>query len=54
VTVGEIRSILSKHFRYDSDNDTYYLMDYHPYWHGHNPDFGDEDGVLLDFSFLIG
>ena len=50
MTVGEIRSILSKHFRYDSDNDTYYLMDYHPYWHGHNPDFGDEDGVLLDFK----
>lgn len=50
MTVGEIRSILNKHFYYDSENDTYYLMDYHPYWHGHNPDFGDEDGVLLDFK----
>lgn len=50
MTVGEIRSILSKHFSYDSDSDTFYLMEYHPWWHGHNPEFSDDDGLILDFK----
>jgi len=50
VTVGEIKRILNKKFNYDSDNDTYYLMEYHPWWHGHNPEFSDDDGLLLDFK----
>lgn len=50
MTVGEIKRILNKKFNYDSDNDTYYLMEYHPWWHGHNPEFSDDDGLLLDFK----
>jgi len=50
MTVGEIRRILGRHFEYDSESDTYYVIDYHPYWHGNNPEFSDEDGLLLDFK----
>ena len=46
MTVGEIKRILNKKFNYDSDNDTYYLMEYHPWRHGHNTEFSDDDGLI--------
>lgn len=50
MTVGEIRRILGRHCEYDSESDAYYITDYHPYWHGNNPEFNDDDGLLLDFK----
>lgn len=50
MSVDKVRVLLSKHLEYDSQSDTYYFIDYHPYWHGNNPEFNKEDGLLLDFK----